>query len=99
MGFRVRGVKVFEPLTRNRKLRKADLSCFSHAWKFFAARAISSGLGGVLVASVAPVFCFLTSGGFRNSLFWGPYNKDPIQGTILGSPIFGNTHRNEPVSR
>ena len=27
------------------------------------------------------------------TLFWGPYNKDPtIQGTILGSPIFGNSH-------
>ena len=26
------------------------------------------------------------------TLFWGPYNKDPtIQGTILGSPIFGNS--------
>ncbi|CAE7812270.1 unnamed protein product [Symbiodinium sp. CCMP2592] len=29
----------------------------------------------------------------RGTLFWGPYNKDPtIQGTILGSPIFGNSH-------
>ena len=27
------------------------------------------------------------------ALFWGPYNKDPtIEGTILGSPIFGNPH-------
>ena len=27
----------------------------------------------------------------RGTLFWGPYNKDPtIQGTVLGSPIFGN---------
>ena len=27
------------------------------------------------------------------TLFWGPYDKDPtIQGTILGSPIFGNSH-------
>ena len=27
----------------------------------------------------------------RDTLFWGPYNKDPtIEGTILGSPIFGN---------
>ena len=27
------------------------------------------------------------------TLFWGPYNKDPtIEGTILGSPIFGNSH-------
>ena len=25
----------------------------------------------------------------RGTLFWGPYNKDP---TILGSPIFGNSH-------
>ena len=26
------------------------------------------------------------------TLLWGPYNKDPtIQGTILGSPIFGNS--------
>ena len=29
----------------------------------------------------------------RGTVFWGPYNKDPtIQGTILGSPIFGNSH-------
>ena len=29
----------------------------------------------------------------RGTLFWGPYNKDPIfQGTILGSQIFGNSH-------
>ena len=29
----------------------------------------------------------------RGTLFWGLYNKDPcIQGTILGSPIFGNYH-------
>ena len=29
----------------------------------------------------------------RGTLFWGPYNKDPtIQGTILGSPFFGNPH-------
>ena len=28
----------------------------------------------------------------RGTLFWGPYNKDPtIQGTISGSPIFGNS--------
>ena len=28
--------------------------------------------------------------------FWGPYNKDPIiKGTILGSPIFGNSHIND----
>ena len=27
------------------------------------------------------------------TFFWGPYNKDPtIQGAILGSPIFGNSH-------
>ena len=27
----------------------------------------------------------------RGALFWGPYNKDPtIQGTTLGSLIFGN---------
>ena len=27
------------------------------------------------------------------ALFWGPYNKDPTsKGTILGSPIFGNSH-------
>ena len=31
------------------------------------------------------------------TLFWGPYNKDPtIQGTMLGSPIFGNSHGAEP---
>ena len=30
----------------------------------------------------------------RGTLFWGPYNKDPtIWGTILGPPIFGNSHR------
>ena len=29
----------------------------------------------------------------RGTLFWGPSNKDPtISGTILGSPIFGNSH-------
>ena len=29
----------------------------------------------------------------RGTVFWDPYNKDPtIQGTILGSPIFGNSH-------
>ena len=28
----------------------------------------------------------------RGALFWGPYNKDPtIWGSILGSPIFGNS--------
>ena len=29
----------------------------------------------------------------RGTVFWGPHNKDPsptIQGTNLGSPIFGN---------
>ena len=27
------------------------------------------------------------------TLFWGPHNKDPtIQGAILGSPMFGNSH-------
>ena len=27
------------------------------------------------------------------TLFWGPYNRDPtIWGTILGFPIFGNSH-------
>ena len=27
------------------------------------------------------------------TLIWGPYNKDPtIWGTILQSPIFGNSH-------
>ena len=29
----------------------------------------------------------------RGTLSWGPYNKDPtIWDTILGSPIFGNSH-------
>ena len=29
----------------------------------------------------------------RGTLFWGPYNNEPtISGTILGSPIFGNSH-------
>ena len=29
----------------------------------------------------------------RGTLFWGPYTKDPtIQGTIVGSSIFGNSH-------
>ena len=29
----------------------------------------------------------------RGTLFWGPYTKD-IQGTILGSPIFGTPPHN-----
>ena len=29
----------------------------------------------------------------RATSFWGPYHRDPtIWGTILGSPIFGNSH-------
>ena len=29
----------------------------------------------------------------RGTLFWGPYNNDPtIEGTVLGSLIFGNSH-------
>ena len=28
----------------------------------------------------------------RGTLLWGPYNKDPTMGTILGSPIFGNSY-------
>ena len=29
----------------------------------------------------------------RGTVFWGPYNKDPtIWGTILRSPIIGNSH-------
>ena len=29
----------------------------------------------------------------RGTKFWGPYNTDlTIQGTRLGSPIFGNSH-------
>ena len=29
----------------------------------------------------------------RGALFWAPYKKDPtIQGTILGSPVFRNSH-------
>ena len=28
----------------------------------------------------------------QGTLFWGPYNRGPtIYGTILGSPIFGNS--------
>ena len=27
----------------------------------------------------------------RGTIFWSPYNKDPAIGTILGSPIFGNS--------
>ena len=28
----------------------------------------------------------------RGTVFWGPYHKDPtIQGTVLGSPNFGNS--------
>ena len=35
----------------------------------------------------------------RGTLFWGPYNKDPtFQGTILGSPIFGNSHMKAPTN-
>ena len=30
----------------------------------------------------------------RGTLFWGLYSKDPTnQGAILGSPIFGNSHK------
>ena len=33
----------------------------------------------------------------RGTLFGGPYNKDPtISGTILGPPIFGNSHTLNP---
>ena len=31
----------------------------------------------------------------RGTLFWGPYNEDPIllfRATTLGSPIFANSH-------
>ena len=29
----------------------------------------------------------------KGTVFWGPSNKNPtIEGTILGSPIFGNPH-------
>ena len=29
----------------------------------------------------------------RDTLFWGPYNQaPPIWGTVLGSPMFGNSH-------
>ena len=29
----------------------------------------------------------------RGALFWAPCNKDPtVQGAILGSPTFGNSH-------
>ena len=29
----------------------------------------------------------------RGTLFWGPSSKDPtISGSMLGSPIFGNSH-------
>ena len=29
----------------------------------------------------------------RGTLFWDPYNKDPTtKGTLLGSPMFGNSH-------
>ena len=28
-----------------------------------------------------------------STFFWGPYNEHPtLYGTILGSPIFGNSH-------
>ena len=43
--------------------------------------------------------CRAILGGFRKvggTLFWGPYNKDPTTllhlGTMLGSPILGNSH-------
>ena len=30
----------------------------------------------------------------RGTLFWGPCDKDPtVWGAILGSPIFGNSHK------
>ena len=36
----------------------------------------------------------------RVTLFWGPYNKDPTtKGTILVSPIVGNSHLRFRASR
>ena len=41
-----------------------------------------------------PIWEFRKIGG---TLLWGSYNKDPtIQGTIVGSPIFGNPHMLSP---
>ena len=36
----------------------------------------------------------------KGTLFWDPYKDPTISGTILGSPIFGNSHiglENEPI--
>ena len=44
-------------------------------------------------AQVCMYVCMWEFPNIRGYLIWGPYNKDPtIQGTILGSPIFGNSH-------
>ena len=33
-----------------------------------------------------------------STLFWGPYNKDPtIKGTVVGSPMFGNSQKAKRV--
>ena len=53
-----------------------------------------SGCNGYMILAIRD---FPKTGG---TLFWGPYNKDPtIEGTILGSPIFGNPHIYPPTQR
>ena len=48
------------------------------------------GFRGLGLQGVRDVREFPKIGG---TLFWGPYNMDPtILRTILGSPIFGNSH-------
>ena len=38
--------------------------------------------------------------GFRGTLCWGPYNRDPtISGIILGCPLCGNSHLRDPNSK
>ena len=55
----------------------------------FGVRRVGGGLG--LQAFRFRVYLGVSE--IRGTVFWGPYNKDPtIQGTILGSPIFGNSH-------
>ena len=55
-------------------------------WARFRAQALGSlGFGAKTKTT--------RKGSFRGTFFGGPYNKDPtIQGTILGSSIFGNSH-------
>ena len=53
---------------------------------FFTSEHRSWSLDGP--ASLNPVWEFPK---IRGTLFWGPYRDPTIQGSILGSPIFGNS--------